>query len=71
MEELNKEYTILFNGITETIRGLETTVHRLKLLQLAAENTYLDKTNEDYEMEQNENHSIVLETEKTRVNNSM
>lgn len=42
MDELRAEYTMLFNGITETIKGLEGMIRRLELLQQAAENTYLD-----------------------------
>ena len=42
MDELRTEYTVLFNGITETIKGLEGMIHRLELLQQAAENSYLD-----------------------------
>lgn len=42
MDELAKEYKILFNGITETIESLEGIVGRLRLLQAAAENSYLE-----------------------------
>lgn len=41
MDEIRSEYTLLFNGITETIKSLEITTKRLKLLQMAAENTYV------------------------------
>lgn len=42
MDELAKEYKILFNGITETIESLEGMIGRLRLLQEAAENSYLE-----------------------------
>lgn len=41
MEELTKEYLVLFNGITDTIRQLEHTITRLKMLQQRAEEIYL------------------------------
>ncbi len=41
MEELKKEYILLFNGITDTIRQLEYTITRLKMLQQRAEELYL------------------------------
>lgn len=47
MDELKKEYTMLFNGITETIEALEGTIKRLRLLQQAAENMYLDSCAEE------------------------
>ena len=43
MDELRTEYTMLFNGITEAIKGLEGMKHRLELLQQAAENSYLER----------------------------
>lgn len=41
MDELNREYTLLFNGITDTIQQLEHTISRLKILQIKAEEEYL------------------------------
>ena len=41
MDELNKEYALLFNGITDTIRQLETMTLQLKKLQQRAEEAYL------------------------------
>lgn len=41
MDELQKEYTTLFNGITDTIYRLEHTITQLKHLQLRAEEAYL------------------------------
>lgn len=41
MEELNREYSILFNGITDSIQQLEFTIMRLKTLQCKAEEEYL------------------------------
>lgn len=43
MDELNKEYTLLFNGITDTIQQLETMTKRLKNLQMRAEEAYLQE----------------------------
>ncbi|MDL2253364.1 hypothetical protein LJC49_04735 [Ruminococcaceae bacterium OttesenSCG-928-I18] len=44
MEDLKKEYVLLFNGVSEVIAELEGLVQRLKLLQQAAENCYLDNS---------------------------
>lgn len=41
MDELQKEYTLLFNGITDTICELERTIVKLKMLQLKAEEVCL------------------------------
>lgn len=43
MEELNKEYTLLFNGITDAIQQLENLTRQLKKLQLRAEEAYLQE----------------------------
>ena len=43
MDELNEEYTLLFNGITDTIRQLERTIVRLQVLQQKAEETYVER----------------------------
>lgn len=47
MNELAKEYTMLFNGITETIETLEGSIKRLRQLQQEAENTYLENCAEN------------------------
>ena len=44
MDELNKEYTLLFNGVTDTIQQLELIAQRLKKLQARAEEAYLDES---------------------------
>lgn len=41
MDELREEYTMLFNGISDTIHQLERMVSRLKVLQQKAEESYL------------------------------
>lgn len=41
MAELSKEYTLLFNGITDTIQELQTLSNRLAALQLQAEELYI------------------------------
>lgn len=64
MEELRTEYTMLFNGITETIKGLEGMIRRLQLLQQAAENTYLDHCEECGIPPRAEDTAILLEMEK-------
>lgn len=46
MEELTKEYLTLFNGITDTVQKLETMTFELKLLQVRAEEEYLNRMNE-------------------------
>lgn len=51
MDEITKEYAILFNGITKTISDLEYTVQRLKSLQQAAEATYIDNCHKAEEEE--------------------
>lgn len=57
MDELKKEYILLFNGISEITIELEALIQRLKLLQQAAENCYLDgcerpKVNEETVLEE-------------------
>ncbi|MDL2327745.1 hypothetical protein LJC64_03720 [Ruminococcaceae bacterium OttesenSCG-928-A11] len=42
MDELNKEYTLLFNGITDTIQSLERTIQQLRALQQKAEELCLE-----------------------------
>lgn len=41
--ELTKEYSVLFNGITDTISELEEMLVRLKELQQKAEDAYLSE----------------------------
>lgn len=41
MEELSREYALLFNGITDAIQAMEKTTRRLKYLQQRAEELYL------------------------------
>lgn len=43
MEDITKEYLILFNGITETIVGLEDHISRLKQLQEKAEMAFIEE----------------------------
>ena len=40
-ENFAREYTILFNGITDTIENLEALLLRLKRLQSEAEETFV------------------------------
>ncbi|MDL2294490.1 hypothetical protein LJC60_07665 [Ruminococcaceae bacterium OttesenSCG-928-D13] len=47
MDELQKEYTLLFNGITDTIQSLERTIQRLRALQQKAEAMCVDGDDED------------------------
>ncbi|MEA5010394.1 MAG: hypothetical protein VB100_01550 [Angelakisella sp.] len=47
METLSKEYVVLFQGISETIDTLEATIGRLKTLQAAAEEMYLDRCDKE------------------------
>ncbi len=47
METLSKEYVVLFQGISETIDTLEATIRRLKTLQAAAEEMYLDRCDKE------------------------
>ena len=47
MEHLNKEYIILFQGISEALETLETLSVRLKRLQAAAEEAYLERLDGD------------------------
>ena len=42
-ETLNREYLLLFRGITETLCELEDTMERLKELQQAAERAYIER----------------------------
>ena len=42
-ESLTKEYTLLFNGITDTIEELETLLLRLKRRQAQAEELYVSQ----------------------------
>ncbi len=41
MNEMNREYSLLFNGITQAIDDLNQMAQRLENLQLAAENYYI------------------------------
>ncbi len=47
MKEISKEYSILFNGITETIQELESTIIALKKLQQRAEDTYIEECQQE------------------------
>ena len=49
MDELNKEYTLLFNGITDAIQQLEVLTQRLKRLQTRAEEAFLDENTSEQE----------------------
>lgn len=46
MDNITKEYTLLFNGITTIISELQTITVRLASLQQQAEQIYLDRTSE-------------------------
>ncbi len=41
MEEFKKEYTLLFNGITDTVKELERLTAKMKHLQVRAEEAHL------------------------------
>lgn len=43
VKEITKEYSILFNGITETIENLESAISLLKKLQQRAEEAYIEE----------------------------
>lgn len=58
MDELNKEYTMLFNGISSTIVQLETLVERLKILQQKAEDAYLEQLEKDEEFKEKQNQDL-------------
>ena len=47
MDDLKQEYVALFRGITETIMTLEELSLRLKRLQAAAEEAYLERCEEE------------------------
>lgn len=47
MNTLSKEYALLFNGITDTIREVEALSHRLAALQIAAEELFLSSPDLD------------------------
>ena len=51
MKEIGKEYLVLFNGISNTITELETTIFKLRLLQARAEDTYLASNEDTTEVE--------------------
>lgn len=55
MEELKREYTLLFNGITDAIATLEDLTQRFMLLQQAAENLYLESAERAQELSKREN----------------
>lgn len=63
MDKLRKEYTLLFNGITDTILQLENAVLRLKLLQQQAEDVYLEQQREPIRDTQGTENVVVLEPE--------
>ncbi|MDL2219675.1 hypothetical protein LJC04_05015 [Ruminococcaceae bacterium OttesenSCG-928-O06] len=46
MGDLSKEYSLLFNGITDALRELERISNRLKYLQQQAEESYLAQGDE-------------------------
>ena len=43
MEKLPREYTVLFNAVTDAVEALEAAVSALKEAQMEAEKEYLDK----------------------------
>ena len=47
MDDLKQEYVLLFQGITETIVTLQDLALRLKRLQAAAEETYLERCDQE------------------------
>ncbi len=47
MDDLKQEYVLLFQGISETIDTLQDLALRLKRLQAAAEETYLERCERD------------------------
>lgn len=47
MDEITKEYKILFNGIAGAISELQATIIRLSILQQQAEQAYIDRTSEN------------------------
>ena len=47
MEDNHNEYTLLFNGITDTIKTLEKAIKRLKTLQQQAEELVISKEEDD------------------------
>ena len=46
MDNITREYTLLFNGITSTISELQAITFRLAGLQQAAEQLYIERSNE-------------------------
>lgn len=44
MEEITKEYTGLFNGVSDTIEDLETIISKLQQLHQNAEERYIQRT---------------------------
>ena len=46
MDELSKEYILLFQGISEAIEDIEEMAHRLKELQREAESVYVSRDEE-------------------------
>lgn len=67
MDELREEYTLLFNGVSETIEELEKTIQRLKVLQQAAENAFLENTEGARKTAKVKDNLIVLEQKNIAV----
>lgn len=68
MDKLKKEYTLLFNGITDTILQLENAVLRLKLMQQQAEDVYLEhQQRETTQFGQTAENVVMLEAESFTV----
>ncbi|MDR1753893.1 MAG: hypothetical protein LBR74_03175 [Eubacterium sp.] len=42
--ELSKGYKVLFNGVSDTIKDLESIIGRLAVYQQIAEDMYMDET---------------------------
>ena len=42
-ESVSSEYLLLFNGITDTIKELQSMIDRLKFLQQSAEDLYIEQ----------------------------
>ena len=46
MDKISREYTLLFNGISSTMTELQAITFRLAGLQQAAEQLYIEQTDE-------------------------
>lgn len=47
MNDVKKEYIVLFNGITDAIDSLQKQIDRLKFLQVKAEEIYIENGEEE------------------------